>query len=55
MFCCSGVIAYSLMRRFEQTGISIDAQDQLDARKQPEDKIVNLHSRIDVRCSRPQL
>ena len=27
---CSGVIAYILMRQFEQTGRSIDAQDRQD-------------------------
>ena len=30
MFGCSPVIAHSLVRRFEQTGISINAQDQSD-------------------------
>ena len=28
MFGCSHVIAHSLMRRFEQTGIFINVQDQ---------------------------
>ena len=48
MFGCSRVIADSLVRRFEQTGISIDAQDRLNARKHRQDKTVYLHSRIDV-------
>ena len=54
-FDCSGVIGHGLVRRFEQTGISIDAQDRRDVRKQCQDKTVNLHSRIDVRGSSLQL
>ena len=40
IFGCSRVIAHSLVRRFEQTGISIDAQDRdrFDVRKQRKDK-----------------
>ena len=48
MFGCPDVIAHSLARQFEQTGISIDAQDRRDVRKQRQDKAVNIHSRIDV-------
>ena len=33
MFGCSHVIAHSLVRRFGQTGISIDALDQGDVKK----------------------
>ena len=47
MFGRSGVIAHSLVKQFEQTGISIDAQDRHNVRKQRQDKTVNLHSRID--------
>ena len=53
--CCSGVIAYSPVRPFEQTGISIDAQDQRVIRKQCQNKAVNLHSRIDISGSSRQL
>ena len=52
---CSHVIAHSLMRQFEHTGISFDAQDQRDARKQRQDKTVNLHSLTDVSGSSRQL
>ena len=55
MFGCSGGIAHSLVRRFEQTGMSIDAQDRRDVRKQLQDKTVNLHSHIDVSGSSRQL
>ena len=55
MFGCSLVIADSLLRRFKQTEISIDAQDQRNTRKQRQDKTVNLHSRIDIIGSSPQL
>ena len=55
MFDCSQVIAHSFVRRFEQTGISIDAQDRRDVRKQRQGKTVYLHSRIDVRGSSQQL
>ena len=55
MFGCSRVIAHSLVRQFEQTGISIDAQDRRDVRKQCQDKTVNLQSRIDVSSSSWQL
>ena len=48
MFGCSGVMAHSLMRRFEQTGISIDVRNRRDVRKQRQNKTVDLHSRIDV-------
>ena len=41
IFGRSGVIAHSLVRRFEQTGISIDAQNRRDVRKQRQDKTVN--------------
>ena len=54
-FGCSRVIAHSLVRRFEQTGLSIDAQDLGDVRKQRQDKTVNLHSCIDVSDSSLQL
>ena len=40
MFGCSGASAHSLVRWFEQTGISIDVQDRLDVRKQRQDKTV---------------
>ena len=50
MFGHSGVVAHSLVRRFEQTGMSIDAQNRRDVKKQRQDKTVNLHTRIDV-CS----
>ena len=45
---CSRVLAHSLMGRFEQTRISIDAEDRCKVRKQCQDKTVNLHSCIDV-------
>ena len=48
MFDCSHIIIDSLVIGFEQTGISIDAQDRRDLRKQRQNKTVNLHSRIDV-------
>ena len=63
MFGCSRVVAYSLARQFEQTGISIDAQDRHDIRKQCQNKTVNLHSHIEIsgtsrqlncRCYKPQ-
>ena len=53
MFGCSCVIAHILVRQFEQTGISIDAQGHI--RKQLQDKTVNLHSNIDVGVSSKQL
>ena len=34
MFGCSRAVAHSLVRRVEHTGISIDAQDRRDVRKQ---------------------
>ena len=40
MFGCLRVIAHSLVRRFEQTGISIDAQDRREVRKQRQDKTI---------------
>ena len=43
MFGCFKVIAHSLVRGFEQTGISIDALDRCDVRKQRKDKTINLH------------
>ena len=55
MFGCSCVIVHSLVRRFEQTGISIDAQDRRDVRNQRQGKTVNLHTRIDVSGSSRQL
>ena len=55
MFGVSGVIAHNLVRWFEQTGISIDAQDHPKVRNQHQDKTVNLHSLIDVSVSSPQL
>ena len=55
MFGYSRVIAHNLVRQFEQTGISIDAQDRRNVRKQPQDKTVNLQSRIDVSSSSWQL
>ena len=42
MFGCSRAIAHSLVRRFEQIGISIGPQDCGDERKQRQDKTVNL-------------
>ena len=48
MFDCSRVSAHRLERRFGQTGISIDARDRRDVRKQRKYKTVNLQSRIDV-------
>ena len=42
LFCCSSVIVHSLVRRFEQTGISIDASSRGDVGKRRRDKIVNL-------------
>ena len=55
MFGRSGIIAHSLMRPFEQTGISIDAQDRRTLRKQRKDKTVHLHSRSDISGSSLQL
>ena len=55
MFGCSRVNAHTLMRWFEQTGISIDAQGQRKVRKQRQDKTINLHSRIDLSRSSRQL
>ena len=55
MFGCSRVIAHSHVRRFQQAGISTDAQDPRDVRKQHQDKTVNLHSHIDVSDSSQQL
>ena len=55
MFGCSRIIAHSLVRPFEQTGISINAQDRWDVREQSQDKNVNLHSCVDVRGSSRQL
>ena len=55
MFGCSRIIAHSLMRLLEQIGISIDAQDKRDVRKQCQDETVNLHSRINVSGSSHQL
>ena len=54
MFGHSGVVAHSLVRRFEQTGMSIDAQNRRGERKQRQDKTVNLHTRIDVSSYTPQ-
>ena len=56
MLGCSRVIAHSLVRWFGLTGISIDAYDRRDARKQYQDKTVscNLHARIDVSGSSRQ-
>ena len=34
IFGCSNIMAYSLVRRFEHTGTSSDAQDRCDIRKQ---------------------
>ena len=48
MFECFRVIAHSLVRRFEQTGVYNDAQDRRDVRKLRQDKTFNLHSRIDI-------
>ena len=47
-FSCTHVIAYSLVRLFEQTGISINAEDIQRKDTQCQDKIINLYSRIDV-------
>ena len=55
MFGCSRIIAHSLVRLLEQIGISINAQDKSDVRKQCQDETVNLHSRIDVSGSSHQL
>ena len=55
MFGCSRVNGNSLMRWFEQTGISINAQDQCNVRKQRQDKTINLHSHIDLSRSSRQL
>ena len=41
---CSRVIVHSLVRSFEETGISIDAQDRGDVMKRRRDKTVNLYS-----------
>ena len=49
------VIAHSHVRPFQQAGISTDAQDRRDLRKQRQDKTVNLLSRIDVSGSSQQL
>ena len=61
MFGFYRVIADSLVRQFEQTGISINAQDRRYVRKQRQDKTVYLHPRIYVavlashcRCYTPQ-
>ena len=54
MFGCSGVIAHGLVSWFEQTGISIDAQDTCKVRKQSQGETVNLHSRIDISSSSRQ-
>ena len=43
---CLVALTLSLMRGFEQTEISIDAQDHQDVRKQRQDKTVNGHSHI---------
>ena len=51
----SRLIAHSHVRWFEQTGISMDAQDRRDLRKHRQDKTVNLHSPIDIIGSSPQL
>ena len=48
---CSSVIVHSLVRRFEQTGISIDALSRGDVRKRRRDKTVNLLLRINVSSS----
>ena len=53
LFCCSSVIVHSLMRQFEQTGISIDTLSQVDVRKRRRDKTVNLLLSINV--SNPSL
>ena len=55
MFGCSRVIAHSLLRRFKETGISFDAQDRRDVRKQLQEETVNLRSRIDVSGSSRQV
>ena len=55
VFGCSRVIAYNLVRRSEQTEISMDAQYRRDVRKQHLDKAVYLHSYICVSSSSPQL
>ena len=55
MFGCSRVIGHSLLRRFRETGISFDAQDRRDVRKQLQEETVNLHSRIDVSGSSRQV
>ena len=38
MFGCSHIIGHSLVRRFEQTGMSVDAQNRRHVRKQRQDK-----------------
>ena len=55
MFGCSRVISHSHLRQLQQAGISTDAQDRRDVRKQHRDKTVNLHSHIDVSGSSQQL
>ena len=52
LFGCSRVNAHSHVRRFQKAGISTDAQDRLDVKKQRQDTTVNLHSCIDVSGSR---
>ena len=51
----SHLIAQSLERRLQQTGISMDVQDRWDVRQQRQDKTINLHSRVDVNGSNWQL
>ena len=51
----SFVIAHSLVRRFKQTGISVDAHDKRDVIQQRQYKAINLHSHMDVSGSSRQL
>ena len=55
LLSCSSVIVHSLVRRFEQTGISIDALSRGDVRKRRRDNTVNLLLRISVSSSSRQL
>ena len=55
MFGYSRLVVHSLVKRFEQTGMSIDAQDRRDFRKQSQENAVNLHSHIDLSGSSRQL
>ena len=56
-FDCSSVIVHSLVRRYEQTGISIDAcsRSNMYVRKRRRDNTVNLLLRIKVSSSSRQL